>query len=343
MSPKLQKAIELLIERRAKKLETLNLAWFGGEPLVAADVVLRLARHAAKVCSELGVRLSGGLTTNAYLLTPTLAEELISYNQDFYQITLDGYGDGHDEVRRRADGRGTFARIWTNLQALKALTINFEVCLRVHVRRDNEENLHELMHAAALAFGRDKRFRLNFQHLRDMGGAGGKTINRPLTLQELRQYESRLLQTWRSSLTPAGEVQAQSSRPLPQLISPIQSASEPRGESAGGRRADDESATAGDTYVCYAAKPNSLLIRANGRIGKCTVAFQDARNDLGYLADDGTVVVNNDKLRPWLRGFERLDPETVGCPIKTMPKNDLQSPAPPKAKVGSVIALVPIP
>jgi uncharacterized protein len=77
---------------------------------------------------------------------------------------------------------------------------------------------------------------------------------------------------------------------------------------------------AGAPYICYAAKPNSLLIRSNGRIGKCTVAFDDQRNDIGQINPDGTITVDNEKLQPWIRGLGTLELLDVGCPIQKMSK-----------------------
>ncbi|MFN7814929.1 MAG: radical SAM protein [Burkholderiales bacterium] len=189
MSEETQRAIELFIDKRMEGLELLKFSWFGGEPLVAKDVVLRLSRYAKQKCDEHGVKFQGGLTTNAYALDQALARELISLNQDFFQITLDGWKEAHDLLRQRADGRGTFDVIWQNLLGLKALDLKFEVCVRIHVRRDNIENLEILMREYAKEFFDDKRFRLDFQHLRNMGGDGGKTIENVVTLQELNQIE----------------------------------------------------------------------------------------------------------------------------------------------------------
>ena len=88
------------------------------------------------------------------------------------------------------------------------------------------------------------------------------------------------------------------------------------GESAGSQRAED--LAAGGNYICYAAKANSLLVRADGRIGKCTVALNDPRNDIGRLAEDGSVVIDNDKLRPWISGLGTLDVATLGCPLSRL-------------------------
>jgi len=44
-----------------------------------------------------------------------------------------------------------------------------------------------------------------------------------------------------------------------------------------------------ENYICYASKANSLVIRADGRIAKCTVALNDERNHIGDLKPDGSL------------------------------------------------------
>ena len=319
MSETTQRAIELFIDKRVEGLELLKFSWFGGEPLVAKDVVLRLSRYAKKKCDEHGVKFQGGLTTNAYVLDQELARELILLNQDFFQITLDGWKEAHDSLRKRADGRGTFDVIWQNLLGLKALDLKFEVCVRVHVRRDNTENLKILMREFAKAFATDRRFRLDFQHLRDMGGDGGKTIENPVSLLELPDFEASLRESYRLALLDLRGSQAPSateSNSLRTYTPPILEKAINSGESAGSQRAGER--MSGTPYICYAAKPNSLLIRANGRIGKCTVAFDDERNDLGKLQLDGSLDIDNNKLQPWIRGIGSLNLTDTGCPVSKM-------------------------
>jgi uncharacterized protein len=73
MSESIQLAIERFVERRIDGLDQLTFSWFGGEPLVAKDVVLRLSAYAKKLCDQRSVRFLGGMTTNAYLLERDLA------------------------------------------------------------------------------------------------------------------------------------------------------------------------------------------------------------------------------------------------------------------------------
>ncbi|MFM6199382.1 MAG: radical SAM domain-containing protein, partial [Dolichospermum sp.] len=75
-------------------------------------------------------------------------------------------------------------------------------------------------------------------------------------------------------------------------------------------------------YVCYAARPNSLVIRANGKVNKCTVALPDERNDVGTLQPDGQLKLIPGRFAPWVRGIETLDFETLGCPLVSLPSSD---------------------
>ncbi|HEY0068405.1 MAG TPA: hypothetical protein VGE04_00395, partial [Chloroflexia bacterium] len=73
-----------------------------------------------------------------------------------------------------------------------------------------------------------------------------------------------------------------------------------------------------EQYVCYASKPNSLMIRADGSIGKCTVALYDTRNALGRILPNGTLDIDSSKLRLWANGFATLDPDELACPYSVM-------------------------
>lgn len=300
MKEPVQLAIERFIERRVPELTHLAIDWFGGEPLVARKVVLRLASHASRLCNAHGVTLRGGLTTNAYLLVPDLFAELVSYDQRFYQITFDGWEESHDALRKLADGGGTFDRIWRNVLATRASTEGFTIQFRIHVRRDNLESLETLLDNIADAFGDDPRYILDFEHLRNLGGEGGKSVERPLSLTELREVEAELRARY-----DARVAKAQAARNVPADTAPKGpvSAQGPIG---------------GEQYICYAAKPNSLLIRADGRVGKCTVALTDDRNTIGSINPDGTVSIDNARLQPWVRGLSTLDQKALECPLGGM-------------------------
>jgi uncharacterized protein len=75
-------------------------------------------------------------------------------------------------------------------------------------------------------------------------------------------------------------------------------------------------------YVCYAARPNSLVVRADGHVGKCTVMLQDKRNRIGTLREDGRLELEAGRLAPWMRGFRSFDAGALSCPAVGLPKQE---------------------
>jgi uncharacterized protein len=75
----------------------------------------------------------------------------------------------------------------------------------------------------------------------------------------------------------------------------------------------------GEVHPCYAAKANSLVIRSDGRVGKCTVALRDSRNTVGYLSENGTVQVDRERFLLWIRGALNGDPASLMCPLMGLP------------------------
>jgi uncharacterized protein len=281
--------IERFMDHRIPELSKFSISWFGGEPLMAKNVVLRLSSHASRLCKEHGVTLEGGMTTNGYILDFDLFEELLSYDQRFFQITFDGWREGHDAMRRRANGRSTFERIWENVQATRRSSEDFEIMIRVHVRRDNRASIETLLDNLAETLRGDPRYTIDFQHLRNLGGEGGKSVVRPLSFAELRAEEADLRKRYDAAVART----AGGGRDSSPHRGSARAASVPL------REVNTEGAGAAP-YICYAAKPNSLLVRADGRIGKCTVALTDDRNTIGRLNEDGTLTLDNDALRPWM-------------------------------------------
>ena len=72
------------------------------------------------------------------------------------------------------------------------------------------------------------------------------------------------------------------------------------------------------TKICYASRANSFVIRADGRIGKCTVALDNDVNDVGYLRSDGTMEITNARFRKWLENLLLGDEQGAHCPFATM-------------------------
>lgn len=76
-------------------------------------------------------------------------------------------------------------------------------------------------------------------------------------------------------------------------------------------------------HFCYAAKPNSFVIRSTGAVNKCTVALDKSENLIGYLKPNGSLELDNTKIRPWLKGLFTGDAATLACPLSKIPSSQL--------------------
>ena len=275
--------IKALICNCAPHLDRLNIAWFGGEPLLARDVVLDIGQHASEVCAQHEMAFSAGFTTNGYLLEPALLQRFTELQHREFQITLDGDSQWHDKTRMTANRGATFDKIWSNLIAYRSLPATFAISLRLHLHQDNIESVRSLYSSLRRELLDDPRFSVYFQKVSNLSAGG--------TIGEKVLPRDRYLEAI-SYITTCTDHPRNDERPI-----------------------SEEHL---DGYICYAAKPNSLMIRANGKIGKCTVALNDDRNDLGQLHADGTIDIENDKLRRWMSGFSDLSEQMLGCPLSTL-------------------------
>ena len=305
-----QDAIKKLVTRRAEagSLDRLMVSWFGGEPLVARKEVYYLSSYFQEMYSNGLIKgLSGNTTTNGYFLTPEVLEKLCSFNQREFQISLDGLAEGHDVTRRHASGRGTFDVIWRNLKAAKDTRLTFKIMLRLHLTKSNIESMRALVSEIAASFHDDPRFSVFFKPIENLGGAGGGAVD-PIDEAEAHRVVAPLIEQLRYSGIFAAHGIGLASE------SQTVTYSETEGSLSG-----SEGTSVATPYVCYASKPNSLVIRADGRVGKCTVMLDDDRNTVGEILDDGSLRLDPDKLTPWFRGFQSNDPAELGCPANGLP------------------------
>jgi uncharacterized protein len=68
--------------------------------------------------------------------------------------------------------------------------------------------------------------------------------------------------------------------------------------------------------TCYAARGNSFVIRADGRVNKCTIALEAPENQVGHLAPDGRLLLDSPRVAPWLRGHWTNTAAELRCPMK---------------------------
>ena len=140
MTKEVQDDVVALAERmlKASASNNLDVAWFGGEPLLAPDVIESLSSRLMKLVEDRGGEYSASIITNGYLLTQETADMLGRCKVSMAQVTLDGLEATHDATRHLAGGGSTFGRIVSNLRDIK---LPFKVNVRHNV---HEGNRHEV-------------------------------------------------------------------------------------------------------------------------------------------------------------------------------------------------------
>ena len=113
-----KKAIDFLLEQSGDR-ETLELDFFGGEPLMHFDVVKEVVRYARSKEQEYGKRFRFTITTNGMLLDDDKID-FINREMSNVVLSLDGRPEVNDRVRKRVDGTGCYDRILPSFQKLVA-------------------------------------------------------------------------------------------------------------------------------------------------------------------------------------------------------------------------------
>lgn len=146
MPTNVQEAILDFVKRNINNDGTLQVTWFGGEPLLASRVIMDLSRRFMDLAIERNLRYSAWMVSNGYLLdsSPDLIKRLKECRVEVVQVTIDGPPAVHNSRRRlKTRQEGTFDRILQNIKLL--LSAGMQVKLRINIDSSNMEQLEELL------------------------------------------------------------------------------------------------------------------------------------------------------------------------------------------------------
>ena len=302
MKAPVREGIKNLIAKRVDRhgLDYLDLSWFGGEPLLAKDVIFEICESVVKHYHSGGIGALGGeMTTNGYLLDHATLATLVELQQKRYQITLDGDESEHNQTRRSASGKGTFDKIWSNIVAAHRSNLDFNILLRLHIMPGNSESLLRLANRIIGELNGDNRFKVFVRQISNLGGpTSGKIAY--ISLQEAQSVANKLV----GMFTEHGL----------RAASGVAGMYESQVEVSSIGKIDRERGQARAPYICYAAKPYHFVIRPTGKIVKCTVDFNSDRNAVGELHTDGTITLDSEKMGYWTRGYKSGSAADLGCP-----------------------------
>jgi uncharacterized protein len=282
MIPAVREGIKNLVRKRAKKLNRLQVSWFGGEPLYGWEAIEDLAPFFIEIADEHEIPFGAHMTTNGYLLTPEIADKLFSWRIRHFQITLDGLPEHHDVSRPGRDGSPTFGQIFNNLAALARRDDNFHVVIRVNFDQKSARGLPEFVDRLSREFGGDSRYNLALHAVGRLGGpndaqldvcGGGDAARVEREIQEQAQRQGLYF----GNLRDAARV---------------------------------------GSHVCYAARPYNFLIGATGKVMKCTVVLdKDDHNVVGQITPDGELGLDREHMALWTEPAFEQDAQCQKCVV----------------------------
>lgn len=133
MTEKIQQELLHFVENKIQKgVRTLEITWYGGEPLLCFEIIKKLAVEITEITNKYHVKCKMGMISNGYLLNKEIVDFLEKYHISF-QITIDGMEENHNKRRYLKNGKGTFSKIIENLK----LFSNREIDVYVRMNVDN--------------------------------------------------------------------------------------------------------------------------------------------------------------------------------------------------------------
>jgi len=139
--PVISKTIDF-IEEIHKQYRFLNIAWYGGEPLLAIDIIKHISE---KIIELFGTNYSSSLVTNGYLLSQELAMELERLKIKQIQVTIDGPPEVHNKLRKLPNNEDTFFKILSNVKQAIEITNEIVITIRVNTDKKNINSVSDIL------------------------------------------------------------------------------------------------------------------------------------------------------------------------------------------------------
>ncbi|HET9623658.1 MAG TPA: radical SAM protein [Kofleriaceae bacterium] len=280
-------ALSKAIDRIAGAQERFSLGFFGGEPLMCPDLVLRFSRQAFRRLADRGMPYTAGVTTNAHYLTPELFEQLLDAGVSSYQITIDGDRELHDRQRVTVKGGPTFDRIVGHLRHMAASKDDFHCIVRCNSRREDRVRVMSLFEGDELRFLRgDSRFVVD---LHTIWASDGKEV---------------------TDVSDDAACGSGAARPLDIYFYNREL------EAHGLRTTAYRNTTAPLSIACYAGKPNWFVVGPDLTLYKCTVAFDREDNRVGKVLADGSFAIDEAKHELWTGSNAQTDTSCGTCHLR---------------------------
>lgn len=270
MTDKTEISVKKWLEMQIPKYKVVMLHWFGGEPLLGYKRIVSISQYAATLAAKSAVSCIIHITTNGYLLNEMRSKELIDTGIYDFQITVDGHPETHDQLRILRNGKGTFKRLFKNINLLARTDERVKISLRVNF---NHNNLHAIPSLLEM-FPIDVRPHLRVVYEPIFGHCSlNATDNLPSKeiSEAMTKYYKLAAQLGYDVLLGQANIYT------------------------------------GKLVYCYAERENQFIINYTGDVYKCSVSKFTPEERVGHINKDGMFIKQDDQWNQWVNSdyFEK--------------------------------------
>ena len=258
----------------------VQVSFFGGEPLLEHKEIITFLENLSEMIKEFdGIDYSATMTTNAYLLIPSIFDKLVSLKCTHFQISVDGMDYTHNNTRVLVNGGETWNQIMNNIEYATSTDSNFSIVLRTNFNFDVADSLIEFYEYVKTRFNADERVVIYYETVKDHGIESAPEMLNALEGMILSSEISKIL----------GEHKLPSMN-VNRLCLPL-------------------------SRVCYASKPNHFIFDEENRIMKCTFVMDSDYNHIGLLNGDGSFDIDGEKHSKWVYNDYLNSDKCINCKI----------------------------
>lgn len=160
MTSETQAALVSFVESRLEYAKKFFVTWYGGEPLLAKEIIWSLSEKFLALCEKSSVSYDAFIVTNASLLDDSDVELFKKYKISGAQITIDGVKEIHDKRRRSVTGESTFDKLIDRVNLL--LNNGLSVIVRVNIDKENIDRVDELLDVLAERIDKHEELKVGF-------------------------------------------------------------------------------------------------------------------------------------------------------------------------------------
>ena len=151
------------------KYKSINIFWFGGEPLLGLKIIEYLSEKLISFCDKNNIVYTANMTTNGTLLTQEVSKKLASLKISQVQVTLDG--TDHDSTRVMKNGSSSYKIIIENISH----AVDFlNIVIRSNVTEENIKSIKDMIDELMGEYGLKDKIRFSLYPVSEFEGKNAK-------------------------------------------------------------------------------------------------------------------------------------------------------------------------